>query len=198
MIRRSPGQDPGARPWPAPGNQADETDVQEVGDTAAGPSADRTARGQAATEPDSGNSPPADSPERASRTHRSERDSRQRQTVREVNEYAFWCIENGMWNEAMIHLEQGLREDSLAASIHNNLGVVYERLGRRDQAAAAYGKARSLDQAKKAYRINLELFEDGGQPGRADSSQARSKGGGNEPDHGPSPDSAGPPLSPGE
>ena len=127
------------------------------------------------------------------------KNSRQRtKRIEKVNKYALWCVENGMWKEAQLHLEQALVQDSLAASIHNNLGVVYERLGRRDQAAAAYGKARSLDREKKAYRVNLELFEDGGQPGRAESSQARSKGGENEPGPGPSPDSAGPPLSPGE
>ena len=188
MIRRNPEHDP-AGPWTDPGNQSEQTDVQEV----EAQSPEQTAGAPAGPEPVANAlASAADGP--ASDTQRPERSSPPHQTVGEINEYAFWCIENGMWNEARTHLEQGLQQDSLAASLHNNLGVVYERLGLPDQAAAAYKKARSLDRSKKAYRINLELFEGRGKP---DSSRVKEQ---RDERHRPGSrrDSAGPRMSPGE
>ena len=83
-----------------------------------------------------------------------------RRNVRQVNEYAFWCIENSMWEEARLHLERGLAQDSLAASLHNNLGVVYEKLGERDRAEESYERARSFLPAKELYGANLVRLQD--------------------------------------
>jgi tetratricopeptide (TPR) repeat protein len=107
--------------------------------------------------------------------HRPKRNRRQQEAIKQINEYAFWCIENNMWTEARLHLEQGLQQDSLSASIHNNLGIVYERLGLQEKAAAAYVKARSLNQKKQAYQINLQLFDRRQQAGRIDSVEAQTK-----------------------
>ena len=90
---------------------------------------------------------------------RPERSRQQLQNIEQVNKYALWCIENSMWNEAQSHLEQALAQDSLSASLHNNLGVIYERLGMADKAAEFYGRARSLNPAQAAYAVNLRHLQ---------------------------------------
>ena len=87
------------------------------------------------------------------------RTRRQKENVERVNEYAFWCIENGMWKEARSHLEKALAADSVSASLSNNLGVVYERLGEREKAELAYQRARALNPRREAYRINLRRLQ---------------------------------------
>ena len=83
-----------------------------------------------------------------------------RQNVKQVNEYAFWCIQNAMWEEARLHLERALEQDSLAASLHNNLGVIYEKLGERDRAEQSYERARRLLPARELYGSNLVRLQD--------------------------------------
>ena len=90
---------------------------------------------------------------------RPERSRQQLQNIEQVNKYALWCIENSMWNEAQSHLERALAQDSLSASLHNNLGVIYERLGMADKAAEFYGRARSLNPAQEAYAVNLRHLQ---------------------------------------
>lgn len=90
---------------------------------------------------------------------RPERSRQQLQDIEQVNKYALWCIENAMWNEAQSHLERALAQDSLAASLHNNLGVVYERLGLTDKAAQFYGRAAALNPAQAAYAANLRHLQ---------------------------------------
>lgn len=81
-----------------------------------------------------------------------------RERVERVNEYALWCIERGLWEEARIHLEQAVAVDSLSASLHNNLGILYERLGEREKARAAYEFAARLAPAKRLYQANLSYL----------------------------------------
>ena len=88
-----------------------------------------------------------------------ERNRTQRQRIKQVNEYVLWCIENRMWQEARRHLEQAVQNDSLAASLHNNLGIVYEQLGLEDEARSAYKAARRLKPEREAYQTNLSLLE---------------------------------------
>ena len=90
---------------------------------------------------------------------RPERSRQQLQSIEQVNEYALWCIENAMWNEAQSHLERALAQDSLSASLHNNLGVIYERLGMTDKAAQFYERARALNPAREAYAANLRHLQ---------------------------------------
>jgi Flp pilus assembly protein TadD len=87
------------------------------------------------------------------------RSNQQRSTIKQVNEYALWCINNGMWNEAQSHMERAIGTDSLAASLHNNLGIVYERLGQTDKAAEYYQRAFVLNPDKKAYQANLKKLQ---------------------------------------
>lgn len=87
------------------------------------------------------------------------RSRQQLQDIEQVNQYALWCIENAMWNEAQSHLERALAQDSLSASLHNNLGIVYERLGMSDKAAQFYGRAQALNPAQAAYAANLRHLQ---------------------------------------
>ena len=96
--------------------------------------------------------------------------SRQRtKRIEKVNKYALWCVENDLWKEAQLHLERALVQDSLSASIRNNLGIVYERLGRQQDAALEYAKAQMLNSEKEAYRINLKRLENWQQDATSDS-----------------------------
>lgn len=90
---------------------------------------------------------------------RPKRSRQQLQDIEQINKYALWCIENAMWNEAQSHMERALAQDSLSASLHNNLGVIYERLGMADKAAEFYGRARSLNPAQEAYAANLRHLQ---------------------------------------
>ena len=90
---------------------------------------------------------------------RPQRSRQQLQNIEQVNKYALWCIENAMWNEAQSHLERALAQDSLSASLHNNLGVIYERLGMTDKAAKFYGRAQALNPAQEAYAANLRHLQ---------------------------------------
>ncbi len=89
------------------------------------------------------------------RTAYAKRTRAERDRVRQVNEYAFWCLGRDMWDEARLHLERAVQIDSLAASLHNNLGIVYERMGRRDQARVRYGMAAGLNPDRPLYEANL-------------------------------------------
>ena len=77
----------------------------------------------------------------------------------QVNKYALWCIEKGLWQEARLHLEQAVQADSQVASFHNNLGIVYEHFGLEEQAAAAYRCAQTLLPEENAYQANIRYFE---------------------------------------
>ena len=90
---------------------------------------------------------------------RPKRSRQQLQDIEQVNKYARWCIENAMWNEAQSHMERALAQDSLSASLHNNLGVIYERLGMTDKAAEFYGRARALNPAQETYAANLRHLQ---------------------------------------
>lgn len=107
-----------------------------------------------ATRPPEPPSPPPEVVEAQRRAY-GERTKEDRERVRQVNEYALWCVEQGLWEEARLHLEQAVAVDSLSASLHNNLGIVYERLGEREKARAEYEFAARLAPAKRLYQANL-------------------------------------------
>lgn len=94
-----------------------------------------------------------------------ERSGEDRERVEQVNAYALWCLERDMWAEARTHLEQAIARDNLAASLHNNLGILYERLGESDQARLSYERALALQPGKTAYQSNLRRL-DGAQVSR--------------------------------
>jgi tetratricopeptide (TPR) repeat protein len=81
------------------------------------------------------------------------------QRIRRVNDYSLWCIRQGMWREARSHMEQALARDSLAASLYNNLAIVYEHYGVSDSAAAFYQRALELGDGAAQYRRNLDRLE---------------------------------------
>jgi hypothetical protein len=87
------------------------------------------------------------------------RSGEDRDRVKQVNAYALWCVKREMWAEARTHLEQAVAGDSLASSLHNNLGILYERLGEPVKARAAYERALVLQPDKKAYQSNLRRLD---------------------------------------
>ena len=82
-----------------------------------------------------------------------------RAEIEQVNKYALWCIDKGLWKEARLHLEQAVQADSQVASYHNNLGIIYEHLGLDEQATAAYHRAQALLPTEEAYPANIRHFE---------------------------------------
>lgn len=56
-------------------------------------------------------------------------------------------------------MERAIAADSLAASLHNNLGIVYERLGQTDKATNYYQQALALNPDKEAYQANLKKMQ---------------------------------------
>ncbi|MEW6103077.1 MAG: tetratricopeptide repeat protein [bacterium] len=71
-----------------------------------------------------------------------------------LNNYAIYCIKNNLWNEARFYLEKAKTLYPNSAKINNNLGIVYEYLGRKDEAILSYKKAISLDK-EEVYFKNL-------------------------------------------
>ena len=148
--------------WDGLGNSPATKDVKQ--DTAAASSSKRDVISAAATD-----TPLSDSTaiaawepqfDEAALAASASRSSDRRREVGQVNEYALWCIQNEMWEEARLHLERAVARDSLAASLHNNLGVVYERLGQRERAESGYERARLLQPEKGAYQSNLARLQD--------------------------------------
>jgi Flp pilus assembly protein TadD len=82
------------------------------------------------------------------------------ETTKQINEYAYWCIENSMWDEARLHLERAVSQDSMSASLFNNLGVIYERQGETDHADSAYARATALLPESQAYAANLRRLRE--------------------------------------
>lgn len=78
--------------------------------------------------------------------------------VKDVNRFALWCIEKGLWDEARVHLEKAVSKDSTSAALYNNLGIIYEHMGHLEDAEAAYRRAVELDPKGKLYRWNYERF----------------------------------------
>jgi tetratricopeptide (TPR) repeat protein len=95
----------------------------------------------------------------APRPQRTKRTRQQAKSTRQVNEYALWCIDHSMWNEARSHMERGLAQDSTSASLHNNLAIVYEHFGQTEKAIAFYRRAGDLNPEKERYQANLHRLE---------------------------------------
>jgi len=80
------------------------------------------------------------------------------------NNYAVMAAGQELWNEARFWLEKARDLNPENASVHNNLGVVYEYLGLKEEAGASYGRARELDPKSKTIQENLSLFESSSSP----------------------------------
>ncbi len=80
-------------------------------------------------------------------------------SVKQINEYVFWCIENRLWKEARVHLEHAIEQDSASASLQNNIGIVYEHFGEEELALASYQRANVLNPKQKRYRANIDRME---------------------------------------
>jgi|GEM_PF-3213966 len=69
-----------------------------------------------------------------------------------LNNYAIYCIKNNLWDEARFYLERARELSPEKASINNNLGVVYEYLGRKEDAILSYKKAIGLEKEEIYYK----------------------------------------------
>lgn len=77
------------------------------------------------------------------------------------NNYAVRAASNyELWNEARFWLEKARELNQENACIHNNLGVVYEYLGLKEEARSSYKMAKELDPKSKTIQKNLSLFEE--------------------------------------
>tara|TARA_B100001250_G_scaffold411377_1_gene439895 strand:- start:21220 stop:21867 length:648 start_codon:yes stop_codon:yes gene_type:complete len=79
----------------------------------------------------------------------------ERNRIGKINSYALWCIDNNMWKEARSHIQRGLEIDSLSASLHNNMAIIYEQAGKIDSAQWHYQRALSLKPDETPYKSNL-------------------------------------------
>lgn len=61
-------------------------------------------------------------------------------------------------DQAVLMLEKAIANRPDSASIHNNLAVAYEKMGRYDQAALYYKKAYQLAPENGCIRANIKLF----------------------------------------
>jgi hypothetical protein len=102
---------------------------------------------------------PAEPARIASKSARISRTSGKRGSVKQINEYAFWCVENGLWKEARTHLEHAIEQDLPSASLYNNIGIVYEHFGEEEEALEAYRRAYALNPKQRHYRGNIDLLE---------------------------------------
>ena len=83
----------------------------------------------------------------------------QRNRIEKINSYALWCIDNNMWKEARSHIKRGLEIDSLSASLHNNMAIIYEQAGKIDSAQWHYKRALSIKPDETPYKSNLLRME---------------------------------------
>lgn len=181
VLRRPAAGGASAEPWwEASGNLADARDVQKdstsapTGEDALALQASAAAAGDSAVSVaaaphavDIKHIGDADRPRVTDEAERrrlaadaARRTAAQRESAKQVNEYVLWAIRNEMWKEARLHLERAVVEDSLASSLYNNLGLVYERLGLPARAEQAYERATVLNPRRQAYGVNLRRLQD--------------------------------------
>lgn len=71
-----------------------------------------------------------------------------------LNNYSLYCIKNNLWEEARFYLERARTLSACNAKIENNLGVVYEYFGRKEDAISSYKRAIELEK-ERVYYENL-------------------------------------------
>ena len=64
-----------------------------------------------------------------------------------------------MWDEARSHIQRGLEIDSLSSSLHNNLAIIYEQMGKVDSAQWYYQRALYLKPNEIPYKSNLQRMK---------------------------------------
>ena len=161
VVRRAePGKSRPEPWWTEPGNPSESESVSsgEVASTPASPAVDGDPAADRPVDPPRAASVKTSGPSLAE-AH-AKRGRSLEESTRRINEYAYWCIENNMWDEARLHLERAVRQDSLAASLFNNLGVIYERLGETARADSAYARATALLPGSRAHEANLSRLRE--------------------------------------
>lgn len=75
-------------------------------------------------------------------------------------EFGILAAQHGLWLEAEFRFERATELDPTSAAAFNNLAVVYEQMGRMQEARRAYSVARSLDPDNSFIEGNYEVFEE--------------------------------------
>jgi tetratricopeptide (TPR) repeat protein len=74
-----------------------------------------------------------------------------------LNDYAIYCIKNGLWQDAEVYLKKANELSPSSSAICNNLAVVYEHLGKKRDAKMLYEKAINLN-SQRIYYENLSFL----------------------------------------
>ena len=76
-----------------------------------------------------------------------------------LNTVAFIYIEHGRFEEATPLLKRAIAQKGDVAFFHNNLGIAYEQLGRRQKAVEAFQAALTIDPSYAKARANMERVQ---------------------------------------
>jgi tetratricopeptide (TPR) repeat protein len=80
--------------------------------------------------------------------------------VAAINNRAVDLSSQGRFGEAEILFREALAEDAGEAALYNNLGIICEISGRRDEAFRMYDAACRLKPGNRAFRQNFTSFAD--------------------------------------
>lgn len=67
----------------------------------------------------------------------------------------FECLQNGLYDDALLYFDQCLRIDDKIAAVYSNVGAIHARRGRTEQALASYRKAEQLEPGSAEVQFNL-------------------------------------------
>jgi len=70
-----------------------------------------------------------------------------------------WAAEHNLWDEAIFHWQQALKDNPSSAAAYNNLAVAYEKKGLWDKALKAYEEALRLDPKNRFIKANLKKLQ---------------------------------------
>lgn len=65
----------------------------------------------------------------------------------------------GLWKEAILRWQNGLKINPNDARLHNNLGIAYENEGDYEKAKHHYKRARQLDPSNESIKLNAQNFD---------------------------------------
>ena len=73
-------------------------------------------------------------------------------------QFAATCLDEKLWNEAIMRYNRVLEQDPENVAAYNNLGIAYEALGKFDEALESYKNALRIDPENKYVKRNLDAL----------------------------------------